>query len=333
MIYFLMALLSFAITTVLCPVLIPLLRRMKFGQPILEEAPEEHKKKQGTPTMGGVTFILGSVLSTAVFFAMLGGTARVSLAVLLCALLFGVIGISDDLIKIRRKHNEGLTAKQKFGAQAVVAIGFLAYLYGRGLLVTELMLPFMKHPVSFGIFTLPFAVFVLLAMVNSVNLTDGLDGLASTTALVVAVFFAYLCYHEGESGVCGFLIALAAGLVGFLLFNHYPAKVFMGDTGSLFLGGALGAAAVSIGGEWFLVITGLVFLCETLAVIIQVTYFKATRQRDADGKPIPGTGKRIFRKTPLHHHFEECGMKETKVVWIFSTFTLICCIIAYFAIR
>ena len=330
-IYVWMALLSFAITVALCPILIPILHRLKFGQPILEDAPDAHKKKQGTPTMGGVTFILGAAIAAGAFFMILPGNATLTLSVLVCALFFGIIGIADDLIKITKKHNEGLTAKQKFGAQAAVAIAFMIFLYAKNLLATRLLIPFLGS-VDFGIFTLPFAVFVLLAMVNSVNLTDGLDGLASTTSLIVSVFFASLCYRSGEGGVCGFLIALSAGLVGFLIFNHYPAKVFMGDTGSLFLGGALGAAAIAVGGEWFLVITGLVFLCETLSVIIQVTYFKATRQKDEKGKPIPGTGKRIFKKTPLHHHFEEIGMKETKVVCLFSAFTLLCCLISYFGI-
>ena len=332
MIYVWMALIAFGITALLCPVLIPVLRRFKFGQPILEEAPEEHKKKQGTPTMGGVTFIVATTVTTLAFFALLPGTAALTGSVLLSAILFGVIGVADDSVKIIKKHNEGLTAKQKFGAQAAVAIAFLIFLYQTHLLVTALLIPFVKTPVEFGIFAVPFAVFVLLAMVNSVNLTDGLDGLASTASLIVSVFFAYLCYRLGEGGVCGFLIAVAGGLVGFLIFNHHPAKLFMGDTGSLFLGGALGAAAVSVGCEWFLVITGLIFLLETLSVIIQVTYFKLTRQRDASGKRIPGTGKRIFKKTPLHHHFEECGMKESKVVCLFSAFTLLCCIIAYFGI-
>ena len=313
--YILAALVSFAVSAASGPILIPLLHRLKAGQSIREVGPSWHAGKSGTPTMGGIMFILSTLIATLVLY----WNDPMALSVMICAVLFGVIGFADDFIKVVLKRNLGLTSLQKFSAQAALTVGYLLFLWKMEWLPTALKIPF-GGEVDFSVWVIPFAAFVLLGTVNSVNLTDGLDGLAGTTSLIVSVFFAYVTYRLGEGGVTGVMIAVAAGCLGFLIYNHYPAKVFMGDTGSLYLGGALGAAAIAVGAEWFLVIAGAVFLLETLSVILQVGYFKLTH------------GKRIFKMTPIHHHFEMCNMKETKVVLLFSVFTIVCCMIAFFGI-
>lgn len=307
------AIVSFIVATVGGKLLIPVLHRFKFGQTIREEGPAWHASKGGTPTMGGIMFILSSTVAL-----LIAQPNKTAVAVMVCALLYALIGFVDDFIKVVLKRNLGLTSAQKFLAQIVVALLFIAFLYWQGMLPTALKIPFGGY-VDFGLFTVPFAMFVLLATTNSVNLTDGLDGLAGTTSLIVTIFFAALTSIFGEGGISLYMIAIAAGLVGFLIYNHHPAKVFMGDTGSLFLGGALGAAAIAVGAEWYLVIAGFVFLFETLSVIIQVAYKRKT-------------GKKFFKMTPIHHHFEMCEMRETQIVLLFSAVTLACCLLAYFAI-
>lgn len=300
---------SFIITVIAEPFLIPFLRKLKFGQTILEDGPSWHGKKQGTPTMGGMAFILSTAVASLFFIRDVRGGA-----ILLCGVLFGVIGFVDDYIKVVKKRNKGFSAKQKFLAQTVVSLLYAAFLYfAFGQTATKI--PFTDISLDLGIFYIPFVMLVLLATTNSANLTDGLDGLAASVGSIIALFFALATSGEG-SAVSG---ALAGGLLGFLIYNAYPAKVFMGDTGSLFIGGVISAVAINAGMELFIIIAAFVFLFEALSVIIQVGVYKKTK-------------KRIFKMAPVHHHFEMCGWKETKVVAVFSLITLILCAICYIAL-
>jgi len=280
----------------------------------LEDGPSWHEKKQGTPTMGGLVFILATVVATIIFVRDL----RCS-AILLCGVFFGVIGFIDDYIKVVKKQNKGFSASQKFLAQTVVSLAYAVFLYlefGQ----TETRIPFTEITFDLGIFHIPFVMLVLLATTNSANLTDGLDGLAASVGSIVSLFFAVACTvigsHTDGSVVAG---ALTGGLLGFLIYNAYPAKVFMGDTGSLFIGGMIAAVAISAGLELFIIISAFVFLFEALSVIIQVTVYKKTK-------------KRVFKMAPVHHHFEKCGWRETKVVALFSIITLVLCAICYLAL-
>ncbi len=305
---------SFVVTAVFMPLLIPFLHKLKFGQSILEDGPVWHAKKQGTPTMGGLGMMLGVVCASLVFVHSLKG-----MAVVVCAALFGLVGFVDDYIKVVKKQNQGFTPSQKFAAQTAVSLAFALFLYfvqGQ----SSALVPFGPR-LSLGWVSIPFVMLVLLATSNSVNLTDGLDGLAASVTTVAALFFAIACAHWGEGDISAVMAAVVGAAVGFLIYNFYPAKVFMGDTGSLFLGGALGAAACAAdpGLELFLIIGGFVFLFESLSVIIQVAVFKKT-------------GKRVFKMTPIHHHFEMCGWKEPKVVFVFSAVTLVLCLICYFGL-
>ncbi len=297
------------------PFLIPLLRKLKFGQSILEIGPQWHAKKAGTPTIGGIIFIIAIIIST--FF-----TARESrvIVLLLTAIAFGIIGFIDDYIKVVLKRNLGLTATQKFTAQTVVAVAFVAYLYYLGFVDGVVYIPFFSVNIELAWWLyIPFTVFVVLATVNSVNLTDGLDGLASSITVVVSIFFTLIAFSINEISVAAFAASVTGGCLGFLLFNAYPAKVFMGDTGSLFLGGAISAIAIALKLPLLLVIVGGVFLVETLSVIIQVLSFKLT-------------GKRVFKMAPIHHHFEMVGWKETRVVMTFLLATIVLCIVGYIGI-
>lgn len=306
--------LSFVIAAVFEPILIPFLRRLKFGQTILEDGPTWHKSKQGIPTMGGIAFILSTVIASLFFIRGNRGGG-----ILLCGALFGIIGFIDDYIKVVKKHNQGLTAKQKFSLQTVVSLLYALYLYfnfGQ----TSTLIPFTGTYVSLGIFYIPFVMLVLLATTNSANLTDGLDGLASSVGAIVSLFFTVACLViKGNADSAVISAALTGGLLGFLIYNAHPAKVFMGDTGSLFIGGIIAAAAISAGLELFIIISAFVFLFEALSVIIQVLVYKKTK-------------KRVFKMAPVHHHFEMCGWRETKVVMVFSAITVILCVISYLAI-
>ena len=302
---------SFIITALCEPFLIPFLRKLKFGQTILEDGPSWHEKKQGTPTMGGIAFIVATVIAAAVFVRDLRGGA-----ILLCGVLFGVIGFIDDYIKVVKKRNKGFSAKQKFLAQTVVSFAYAAFLYF-AFDQTATKIPFTDISFELGIFYIPFVMLVLLATTNSANLTDGLDGLAASVGSIISLFFALALStmeaHGEGSAIAG---ALAGGLLGFLIYNAYPAKVFMGDTGSLFIGGMVAAVAISAGMELFIIISAFVFLFEALSVIIQVGVYKKTK-------------KRVFKMAPVHHHFEMCGWKETKIVAIFSIVTLLLCTLCY----
>ena len=315
--YIIVFLVSLLITLITGPVFIPWLHKLKFGQQILEEGPSWHQKKSGTPTMGGIMFILGIVISSVV--ALLVKKDIKLLIMLLVSLGFGAIGFVDDYVKVVKKRNLGLTAIQKFSLQALLSVGYILALDLTGNLESNIIIPFVNKT-----FTMPlwlyslFIMFVVCGTVNAVNLTDGLDGLAASITVVVSLFFA-VAGHIFSTSAAYFSLAIAGGCIGFLFFNKHPAKVFMGDTGSLFLGGAISVVAIGIGMPLILVIAGFVYLFETLSVILQVASFKLT-------------GKRIFKMSPIHHHFEMCGWKEQKIVLVFSLVSLLLCIIAFISL-
>ncbi len=306
-------LISFIVAAVTVPLLIPFLRKLKFGQTILEDGPSWHEKKQGTPTMGGIGFILSTIVATALFVRDLRGAG-----ILLCGVLFGVIGFIDDYIKVVKKRNKGFSAKQKFLAQTVVSLGYAVFLYF-AFDQTGTRIPFTDIVFDMKFMYIPFVMLVLLATTNSANLTDGLDGLASGVGAIVALFFAVATDILDVASASHISGALVGGLLGFLIYNAYPAKVFMGDTGSLFIGGMIAASAISAGLELFIIMSAFVFLFEALSVIIQVAVYKKTK-------------KRVFKMAPLHHHFEMCGWKETKVVLVFCLITVALCVISYLAL-
>lgn len=314
---------SLVITLAAGKLLIPALIRLKAGQSIKEVGPTWHKGKQGTPTMGGLMFIIGIGIAILIlgWKGMLEGNFT-HLYVYVFALVFGVIGYIDDYQKVKHHQNTGLTAPQKFLLQLAAAVAFLCLMRYEGMLSPNLYIPFFNtHLVLPWVVYMIFAAFVIIGTVNAVNITDGVDGLSSSVTVPVAVFFAVLGgLWQGCSQLGVFAGALLGGLLGFLFYNHYPAKVFMGDTGSLFLGGAVAALAFAYDMPLILLLVGFVYLCETLSDIIQVTYFKLTH------------GKRIFKMAPLHHHFEMCGWKETKVVAVFAAVSTIFCVLAYLGV-
>ena len=302
---------AFLISIIGIPLLIPVLRQIKAGQSIREEGPQSHMVKSGTPTMGGLA-IIGAVLIT----CFTAGKMNSDMMVILAAFVgFGALGFIDDFVKVAMKRNLGLTAKQKLILQILIAVGLALYQSKVSVYGTTVAIPFINKYVDFGIWYIPFIAFVVVAMVNSVNLTDGLDGLASGVTLIIALLFAIVGAQYGFTTTSIFCAALTGACLGFLLFNKHPAKVFMGDTGSLALGGGIAAAAIMMNIELILPIAGGVYVAEALSVILQVASFK-TR------------GKRIFKMSPLHHHFELSGWKETKVVAVFWTATLILCAIS-----
>lgn len=299
------AVISFTAAVILAPVLIPVLHRLKFGQEIRDIGPSWHKKKSGTPTMGGIIFIIPVLLCALIFTRSLTG-----LCLVMFGTSFGLIGFIDDYIKVVKKRNLGLTEKQKFLMQLAASAVFLFVAMYFGIITDDIVIPFYSKTVSLGVFYIPFALFVLLGTTNAVNLTDGVDGLASAVTVVVSLFFAVLAYIYGDIVTSEFAVIVLGGCLGFLLFNKHPAKVFMGDTGSLFLGGSICAMALVLKVPLLLVIAGGVYVIETLSVIIQVTSFKLT-------------GKRVFKMSPLHHHFEMCGWSENKIVLTAVTVSVI----------
>ena len=318
------ALVSFVVSAIAGKILIPVLRRMKAGQSIKEDGPTWHMSKQGTPTMGGLMFILG-ILCTLLLIGwtdIARGDFR-ALFVFCFALVFGVIGYLDDYEKVKKKENTGLTAGPKFLLQLAAAIAFTVLLRHYGYLAPHLYLPFVNLVVELPwVVYMVFAAFVMVGTVNAVNITDGVDGLSSSVTLPVAAFFAAVSAWWGSQyqDIGVFAGALFGGLAAFLLYNQYPAKVFMGDTGSLFLGGAVCGLAFAFDMPLILVLVGVVYIAETLSDIIQVVYFKATH------------GKRIFRMAPLHHHFEMGGWSEKKVVAVFAAVSLVFCVLAFLGV-
>ena len=296
---------------------IPVLTRLKFGQEIREEGPKWHAKKSGTPTMGGLIFITAIVISCLLCY-LLGMQIGIEIVMLLAiSLIYGVIGFIDDYIKVILKRNLGLTAKQKFLLQLVAAIAFVAWAVYGTKISTNISIPFTSLSFDMGVFYIPFVTVVILATVNSVNLTDGLDGLATSITCIVAIFFMLFAKRMESNAVALFAAIVLGSLIGFLIYNKYPAKVFMGDTGSRFLGGAVCGMAILLEQPLALLIVGFVYVMESLSVIMQVTSFKLT-------------GKRIFKMSPIHHHFEMCGWNEVKIVVVFTLVTLALCSLMYF---
>jgi len=305
---------SFLVASTLAPVIIPFLQRLKVGQNIREEGPKSHLKKQGTPTMGGIIFILGTVVAVLVqrnFSAEAG-------FVLLSFLGFAAIGFADDYIKVVLKRNLGLSAKQKIAGQVMVA-AILSY-YAQVLFGTTLFIPFVNTYMDLGVFYMPFILFLYVAVTNSVNLTDGLDGLSTMVTIAVLTFFGIAAIKLELASITKLVFALIGGLVGFLGVNKHPAKVFMGDLGSLALGGAVTAFAISTKMVFMIPIVGFIYFAEALSVIIQVAVFKKT-------------GKRVFKMAPLHHHFELSGWDERQVVTRFSVVTLTLVFVGYLMIN
>ena len=314
---------SFVLTVLFGRFVIPMLRALHAGQSIREIGPQWHNSKAGTPTMGGIMFIAAIVLCTVGFGwkSMMQNHTYTHLYVLALAMCYGLVGFADDFVKVKYKRNLGLTAIQKFALQLIVAIAFLFVLKKSGELSCDLYIPFwnLDLEIPSPVFMI-FAAFVMVGCVNAVNLTDGVDGLSSSVTIPVMVFFAATAYIYGATTLSLLPATVAGGLVGFLCYNFHPAKVFMGDTGSLFLGGMVCGMAFALDMPLILVLVGIVYLCETLSVILQVTYFKLTH------------GKRIFKMTPIHHHFELCGWKEEKIVFVFTAITLVMCVLAYLGV-
>ena len=323
MILLLAALVSFVLTVVLGRFVLTELRKLKAGQEIRKDGPTWHAGKAGTPTMGGIMFILGTGITVLVlgWGRMLEGEFD-HLYVYLFALIFGLIGFVDDYRKVRQHQNEGLTAKQKFILQLAAAVVFLVLMRYEGLLTNDLYIPFFQVSVTINwIVYLIFAAFVIVGCVNAVNLTDGVDGLATGVTFVVMVFFAVTAALWQLTTLALLPAALAGGLAAFFVYNHHPAKVFMGDTGSLFLGGAVAALGFATDMPLILIPVGIIYIAETMSDIIQVAYFKATH------------GKRFFKMAPMHHHMELSGWSEAKLVAVFSGITLVCCVLAYLGVQ
>ncbi|HHV29582.1 phospho-N-acetylmuramoyl-pentapeptide-transferase [Acetivibrio mesophilus] len=309
--------LSFAFSLVLGPILIPMLTRLKFGQTVRDDGPKSHYKKTGTPTMGGMIFLI-PVVVLAAFYA--GHDKRI-LPLIFVTLGFGLIGFIDDFIKVVKKRKDGLYWNQKMLGLLLIAVTFAIYVSKTQ--ISDIIIPFlgMEKTVSLGWLFVPFVVLVLIASTNAVNITDGLDGLAAGVTLIITVFFTIVAMTRGEwEYIKIFSSIVAGGCLGFLAFNTYPAKVFMGDTGSLALGGAVGAIAILLKMPLILFIVGGIYVVEALSVMIQVLSFKLT-------------GKRVFKMAPIHHHFELSGWREVKVVWVFWGITMLLCIIGFFALR
>ena len=308
-------LISFILTVIITKFEIPILRE-KAGQNIREDGPQSHLSKAGTPSMGGIAIIIGAAAAAITAEIIRGGNTALETAVIVLVFAgFGLIGFFDDYLKVIKKNNLGLRAYQKFGLQTVISVILAVYLANYTVGSTSVYIPIADIYIDFGIWYIPFVVFVVLAMTNAVNLTDGLDGLASGVTAFVSLFFAVAGITYGIVSGAYFCSAMCGACLRFLVFNKNPAKVFMGDTGSLALGGGLAAAAIVMKLELLLPIVGLIYVIEALSVVLQVGYFK-----------ISG-GKRIFKMAPIHHHFEKCGYKEVQVVIAFWIFSIICCII------
>lgn len=320
--YILSFIVAFGVTFIAGQILVPLLRKWKAGQSIREDGPTWHMSKQGTPTMGGLMFILG--IGVAIVTAGWEEIQRgnfIYLFVYLFALVFGAIGFVDDFQKLRHHANEGLTALQKFLLQLAAAVAFTVLLRNYGYLTPSLYIPFFNVELAMPwVVYMIFAAFVMVATVNAVNLTDGIDGLATGVTIPVDLFYVAVSAWFNRSDLTVVSAALAGGLSAFLIYNFHPAKVFMGDTGSLFLGGAVCGLAFALDVPLVIPLVGLIYVLETLSDIIQVIYFKATH------------GKRFFRMAPLHHHLELGGWSETKLFCVFSGATLVLCVLAFLGV-
>lgn len=308
---------SFIITVILGPILIPVLRKMKVGQSIREEGPKTHYKKSGTPTMGGTIMMIGLLITV-----LTSGILNRDIYILLLSTFgFGLIGFIDDYIKVVKRRSLGLKPYQKLIGQFILAALLAIYQSNTSMLGTKIIIPFVSNKyLDLGMLYIPFITFVVVGTVNSVNLTDGLDGLATGVTLIVLSFFGLISLNWGMDSASIFSAALTGACLGFLVFNAYPAKVFMGDTGSMALGGAVSALAILLNLPLIIPIVGGIYFVEALSVIIQVTSYKLT-------------GKRVFLMSPLHHHFEQKGWSETRVVAVFWIITVILCLIGVASIN
>ncbi len=311
--------LAFGVAAIAGLILVPMLRRLKAGQMIREDGPTWHMSKQGTPSMGGLMFVLAIAVAILIAGAeqfKQGSSGH--LVVFLFALVFGVIGFIDDFQKLRHKANEGLTAAQKFLLQLAASIFFTIWLRNIGYLTPNLYIPFFNVEIALPwVVYMIFAAFVMVGTVNAVNLTDGVDGLATGVTIPVALFYLAVASWYGRNDVAVLAAALAGGLFAFLIYNFHPAKVFMGDTGSLFLGGMVCGLAFALNIPMAIPIIGLIYVAEVVSDIIQVVYFKKTG------------GKRFFRMAPLHHHLELGGWSEVKLFCVFSLMTAALCVVAF----
>ncbi len=313
---------SFAVSVILCPIVIPMLQKLKFGQYIREEGPKSHQSKSGTPTMGGM-IILAGVIVTSLIFIFVEKEMNI-VPVLFMTVGFGLIGFADDYIKVVKKRNLGLTEIQKLIGQFIVTAVFAFYLLNYTDVGTSIIIPF-THGYEVTMPTWLFVIFLFIAVigtVNGANFTDGLDGLATSVTIVISVFFMMVSIGTGLDLISG---ALLGSLMGFFLFNVYPARVFMGDTGSLALGGYVAAVAFMLKMPLFIIIVAFIYLIEVISVMLQVTWFKITKKKY-------GEGRRIFKMAPLHHHFQESGYSETQVVAAFAIITAILCLVGYLAL-
>ena len=324
-------LIAFALTALSGFVLIPWLRKLKFGQTILDIGPTWHRSKQGTPTMGGLMFYVGSIAAACAGLALMMKELQtitgvvytnqiISLSIsMLTALGFGAIGFVDDYIKVVKKRNLGLKARYKIFGQVFVVAAFLYGQYYIGHINTLVTVPFTNFSIQLGMLYYPIVFLGILFMVNAVNLTDGIDGLCSSVTFVVALGFMVISAAYGYYTNAIFAVAVAGGCAGFLVWNFYPAKVFMGDTGSMFLGGAVVAMAWAINRPEIVLLICIIYTCEALSVVIQMSYFKITH------------GKRIFKMSPIHHHYEMSGWSEVKIVTVFTTVAAIFAVLSFFA--
>ena len=313
--------LDFSLTLLVCmtiaivsgKVFIPMLHRFKFGQTVREEGPKSHVKKNGTPTMGGIIFIIPIIIGSLLFLDFKIETQYPMIALI----LFSIVGFADDFIKIMRKKNLGLTSKQKI--ILLIVVSFILSMLAKKIFGTEIYIPFVRENVDLGMIYIPFMMFVYIGASNAVNLTDGLDGLASSVTVFVLLFIGIIANSLGFDNSVIFSVVAIGSLIGFIFFNINPAKVFMGDTGSLGLGGMLVALTAQMSLPIILVMVGIIYIIETVSVILQVMWFKTT-------------GKRIFKMSPIHHHYEMCGLSENKIVLLFSAVTIVFGIIAIISI-
>ena len=302
---------TFILTVITGPVFIPFLRRLKFGQTVRDEGPESHKKKTGTPTMGGIMFMFAIIIVSLLYVKQY----PCIVPVLILSVGFGMVGFLDDFIKVVLKRSMGLRAWQKMALQVAITAFFANYVTNELHMNLAMKIPFMEGKyLDLGFFNIPLLFLIVIGTDTGTNFTDGIDGLCSSVTIAIAGFFTIAAVMLG-SEVAPISLCFAGGLMGFLVFNAYPAKVFMGDTGALALGGYVAAVAYIMQAQLFLLIIGVVYVWEVLSVILQVSFYKLTK------------GKRIFKMTPIHHHFELSGWSETKVVAVFTIVTVICCAI------
>lgn len=320
--FIIVTLLVFGLSVLMLKYTIPVLKSKKIGQKILDIGPRWHKSKEGTPTMGGIGFIIPTLaVSVGVFvYAFFAGETKTLIPfalTLLLGVMNALIGFIDDYTKLIKKQNQGLKAYQKFLLQVLAASLYILIMTVTGNMSTELLIPYFDVRIELGIFYYFFAIVLICGFVNSTNLTDGIDGLCSSISVVVAAFFAVISFILKDVSSALASATVIGGCLGFLVYNFHPARIFMGDTGSLYLGGIFMGIAFSLNNPLIVVVAGFVFIFETISVMLQVASFKLT-------------GKRIFKMAPVHHHFERCGWGEIKIVSVFSAVSLILCVAAYF---